>query len=348
MPSDSNKPINDTIAPLTIGVLLSEAKLIAQGGMAEIYSAFQPSLDRPIVIKKLKIELSTNPDAVMRFRREAKALASVLHQNVAHVYDYVERAEEPYILMEFIDGLDLSTVIERVGHLPANIAAAVMLGVAKGVGYMHTHNLIHRDIKPSNIRLTPRGEVKVMDFGIVMDLDAKNLTRPGLLVGSPSYLSPEQVLGDPIGPKADIFLMGICLYETVTGTRPFKEEERKTVFQNIRDVNYISAKKMQPTLPAALNRIVDKCLQKNPKDRYRSSKEFILDLEKFLGTNSRRTEDLLLEYLDEEALLKPLVPYERSDEAKPAAFKYGKKIAFFTAFVLVAFGCGYFIARLLR
>src|SRR5690606_26688517 len=162
----------------------------------------QVSLDRYIVIKKLKDEMLTNSETMERFRREAKALASVLHQNVAHVYDYVENGLESYILMEYIEGIDVSSLVAKVGHVPGDIAACILLGVARGVSYIHAHHLIHRDIKPSNIRLTPRGEVKLMDFGIVMDIDNQGLTRPGLMVGSPSYLSPEQVLGDSITPKA--------------------------------------------------------------------------------------------------------------------------------------------------
>src|SRR5690606_33721280 len=151
--------------------------------------------------KKLKEELRDNPEILERFRREALSLATVLHQNVAHVYDLVETDGEPYLLVEYIEGIDLSTIIEKVGNLPPDIAIATLLGVAKGVSYIHNHNLIHRDIKPSNIRITTRGEVKLMDFGIVMVIENESLTRPGTMVGSPSYLSPEQVLGENITPK---------------------------------------------------------------------------------------------------------------------------------------------------
>ena len=294
---------------------LEDVKCIAKGGMSNIFRARQPALDRYIVVKKLKDELVSNNEMVERFRREARALASVLHQNIAHVYDFVEATRESYIVMEYIEGLDLSTIVEKVGHLPPRLAAGILLGVARGVGYIHGHNLIHRDIKPSNIRITNRGGVKLMDFGIVMDVDNHGLTRPGMMVGSPNYLSPEQVLGDSISPRADLFLMGIVFYEMLTGTRPFKEENGETVFQRIREAKYIPAREMQSQVPAALDKIVRRMLQKNPDKRYASVKELIYDLELFLGPNqASHTEDLILQYLDEEALLTPSVSYSPVDE----------------------------------
>jgi serine/threonine protein kinase len=301
---------------------LDEVKCIAKGGMAYIFRARQPSLERYIVVKKLKDEYMGNPEMLERFRREARSLASVLHQNVAHVYDFVDGNRESYIVMEYIDGIDLSTIVSKVGNIPARVAAAILLGVARGVSYIHAHNLVHRDIKPSNIRITNRGLVKLMDFGIVMDIDNASLTRPGMMVGSPSYLSPEQVLADPITPRSDLFLLGIVLYEMLTGTRPFKEENGETVFQRIRTADYIPVREMQSSAPSALERIVRKCLQKDPERRYPSVRELIADLEKFLGPRtSSRSEDVILEYLDGEALLNAGVPFESVAEESQMSWK---------------------------
>lgn len=289
---------------------IEEVRLIATGGMSEIFRAKQPSLNRYIVIKRLKQNLLSDAGVVERFRREARALASLLHQNIAHVYDFVEGTRESFILMEFIEGVDLSGAIERVGSLPTEVAASIMLGVAKGVNYIHSRNLIHRDIKPHNIRLSTRGEVKLMDFGIVMDLQVESLTRPGVMVGSPHYLSPEQVLGDRITPAADQFLLGIVLYEMLTGTRPFKDENNETVFQRIRETRYIPARRMNPKIPGELATIVKTLLQKRPEDRYESVRDLISALEKFLGSGlAVRSEDIILEFLDREAILAPSVTY---------------------------------------
>lgn len=297
---------------------IDEVKCIAKGGMSYIFRARQPSLGRFIVVKRLKDELIGNAEMMERFKREARALASVLHQNVAHVYDFVDDPREPFIVMEYIEGIDLSTIIEKMGNLPPLIAASLLLGVVRGTSFIHTHNLIHRDIKPSNIRITNRGTVKLMDFGIVMDTENQSLTRPGMMVGSPQYLSPEQVLGDPLTPRADIFLLGIVLYEMVTGARPFKEEAGETVFQRIREAKYVPARVMQPALPRALDKMITRCLAKRPEHRYASGQELLRDLERFLGAQrSSHSEDYILKFLDEEALLTPAIEYRTFEDADP-------------------------------
>lgn len=326
---------------------LIEVKIIATGGMSQIFRARQPALDRYIVVKKLKEELLAQPETLERFRREAKALASVLHQNVAHVYDFVENGRESYILMEYIDGIDVSQLVEKVGHLPPPVAAAILLGIAKGVSYLHAHHLIHRDIKPSNIRLTTRGEVKLMDFGIVMNIENEGLTRPGMMVGSPSYLSPEQVLGDAISPKADLFLLGICFYEMLTGSRPFKEERGETVFQRIRESKYVPPREMVSSIPPALDKIVRRLLQKDPERRYESVKGVIRDLERYLGPDkSNHTEDLLLKFLDEEALLSPAIAYQEIDSTT-GSWKPWASVAVATAILglLLGFAAGMTYAK---
>jgi len=327
---------------------LEDIKIIATGGMSQIFRARQPGLDRYIAVKKLKEELLGNGEARERFRREARALASVLHQNIAHVYDFVEGTRESYILMEFIDGVDLSTVIAKVGHLPPTLAALILHGVAKGVSYIHTHRLIHRDIKPHNIRLNTRGEVKLMDFGIVVDIENDSLTRPGMMVGSPSYLSPEQVLGDAITPKADIFLLGISFYEMLTGTKPFREQAGETVFQRIREVRYTPARDAQHGIPTVLDRIIDRCLEKEPSRRYDSVKNLILDLEEFLGPQlSAHGESHILKFLDDEALLTPSIPLGQDAEFTRKHFRPAlwATIAGLLAAVGLAFWGGYHFGR---
>jgi serine/threonine-protein kinase len=328
---------------------LQAMEKIASGGMAHVFRAHQPHLDRYIAVKKLKAELTTNSEVLERFRREAKSLASVLHQNVAHVYDYVETSDEAYIVMEYIDGIDLSQIILKLGSIPPAIAATILLGVANGVQHIHTHHLIHRDIKPSNIRITNRGAVKLMDFGIVMDVDKESLTRPGTMVGSPHYLSPEQVLGDTLSPQSDIFLMGIVLYEMLTGTRPFKEEEGETVYQRIREVEYTPISKMSRHIPSSLQKIVKRCLQKNPVSRYENMKGLIRDLENFLGERSRFTsEDILLSFLEEEALLKPQINYNVVSYQKSISVqkKWIKKIAIPILILGIGMALGYLFSRL--
>jgi len=288
---------------------LEKVELIATGGMAQIFRAWQPSLERYVVIKKLKDEFLVQEETLERFRREAKALASVLHENVAHVYDFVD-GREPYLLMEFIDGSD---VILKLGNIPAEVAACILLGVAKGTSFIHSRDLVHRDIKPSNVRITTRGEVKLMDFGIALDLShTEGLTRPGLMVGSPSYLSPEQILGDPVSAQSDIFLLGVTLYEMLTGSKPFKDSGGKSIFQKIREASYIPVKEMNKTVPRALEKIVGRCLKARPEDRYSSVRNLVSDLEDFLGpAQAGHPDEIVLRFLDQEAILTPAIDYHR-------------------------------------
>jgi serine/threonine protein kinase len=184
-----------------------------------------------------------------------------------------------------------------------------------------------------------------MDFGIVMDIENTSLTRPGMMVGSPSYLSPEQVLGDPITPAADIFLMGITFYEMLTGTRPFKEAEKETVFQRIRETKYIPARKMNSAIPKKLDQIIEKCLRKNPTDRYTDVRSLISDLENYLGPQkSQHTSDIILKYLDHEALLNPSIQYSDLTEEQGMLKKLPWRVVGISVLaLLLGIGIGYLI-----
>jgi serine/threonine-protein kinase len=325
---------------------LENIQPVAAGGMANVFKARQPQLNRFVAVKSLKPHLLENSETRERFRREAKALASVLHQNVAHVYGFYETEKDAFIFMEFIEGIDLSLAIQKVGALPIDPACAIFLGICRGVSYIHNHHLIHRDIKPSNIRLTPRGEVKLMDFGIVMDTESNALTRPGMMVGSPGYLSPEQVIGDPLSYQSDIFLLGICFYEMLTGTRPFNDEGNKTVFQKIRDCDFIPADEMNKSIPRRLTKIIDKCLEKDPRDRFASVSEIVVEIENLMGENSKRTQDILLKYFDDESLLVPAIPYsDKPIKSQWSGFERLKPWLWVGSFLILGFGVGYFIGQ---
>jgi serine/threonine protein kinase len=327
---------------------LEKVELIAAGGMAQIFRAWQPSLERYVVIKKLKDEFLMQDETLERFRREARALASVLHENIAHVYDFVD-AREPYLLMEFIDGVDVSDVITKLGNIPGEVAACILLGVAKGASFIHSRELVHRDIKPSNIRLTTRGEVKLMDFGIALNLNPENegLTRPGLMVGSPSYLSPEQILGDAVSAQSDIFLLGVTLYEMLTGAKPFKDSSGKSIFQKIREASFVPVREMNRTVSPKLEKIVKRCLMARPEDRYESVRKLISDLEDFLGPEQAgHPEEILLRFLDQEAILTPAIDYHRKKPAPEKKAPFNVMLAvMFAVGLLVGVGGGLWWGR---
>jgi serine/threonine-protein kinase len=244
---------------------------VAVGGMAEVYLGRQKSLGRPVAIKRIRPEFRTNKDLLERFRREAKISGELLHQNLGHVYDYRSVGSEAYIVMEYIDGFDLAEILERVKSLPIDVALMVALRILWGLEYVHSHGMVHRDLKPDNVRISTRGEVKIMDFGITLDPSEANLTMPGVLIGSPHYLSPEQVTGDRLDGRADLFSFGITLYEMVTGKKPFFETQTESVYSRIKKGDFIPPQNIRPEIPPFITHLIQSCLQVSPARRPESA-----------------------------------------------------------------------------
>ncbi len=252
---------------------------IGEGGMAFIYKAVQPSLKRTVVIKKLK---DPNREIINRFKKEALLSASFHHENLVAIYDFIYTNRNYYLVMEHVDGEDLQTIIEHLAPIPPQIAMLIAMGIARGLEYTHTRNIIHRDIKPSNILISYDGNVKIIDFGIARDDLSTRLTLTGMIVGTPAYMSPEQANGDVLTNKSDLFSLGVLLYEMVTGIKPFEGTNQSEVLSKIIRGKYINPQRINPNIPYRLKRIIKKCLQHNPAHRYQSATELINDLERAL------------------------------------------------------------------
>ncbi len=194
---------------------------LGRGGMGVIYLGWQPALERRVVLKALRRGVVDDPKLEERFRREAQAAASVQHQNVVAVYDYFEWRGEPYIAQEYVDGVDLSTVPQSAGRLPPRVAALIALELVRGLEEIHVYGIVHRDLKPSNILLGKRGQAKIADFGIALDGTGPALTKTGLALGTPQYMSPEQLLGERVDGRTDLFALGALLYEMLVARAPF-------------------------------------------------------------------------------------------------------------------------------
>ena len=260
---------------------------IGSGGMAVVYKAEQPALNRLVAIKELRKELATDLSLVTRFEREAKSVAALAHQNIVHIYDFLSRANSMYIVMEFVEGIDVYDLIGRVGRLPPEIAAIIALQAARALEYAHYRGVVHRDFKPSNLMITKQGEVKLMDFGIARDIANDDLTRPGTAIGTPAYMSPEQIMGERVDFRSDIFSFGIVLYQMLTGKKPFIEDDSKSVMQRILNEPYVRPRKLYPDIPWRLQRIVKKCLNKDPNKRYRTTEHLRRDLESYVASTVR-------------------------------------------------------------
>jgi serine/threonine-protein kinase len=255
---------------------------IGVGGMAVVYKAVQNSLNRPVALKELKEEFANDPQLVARFIREATSLAALQHENIVHIYDFVKEDGSYKMVMEFVEGIDLFDLLEKVHHLPPAVGGVIGLGVANALEYAHYRGIIHRDIKPSNIIISRKGEVKLMDFGIARDENLGDLTRPGTSLGTPAYMSPEQVMGVKIDFRSDLFSFGIVLYQMLTGSKPFSEGGGKSIMHKILNAEFIRPRRINPNIPRTLERIILKCLAKEPVDRYRSTGDLRRELESYV------------------------------------------------------------------
>jgi serine/threonine-protein kinase len=260
---------------------------IGSGGMAVVYKAEQPSLGRLVAIKELRTELANDESIIARFEREAMAMAALGHQNIAHVYDFVQRASSMYIVMEYVEGIDLYTLLKRTERLPADIAAIVSLQAANALTYAHYRGVIHRDLKPSNLMITKEGDLKLMDFGIARDESQADLTLPGQALGTPAYMSPEQILGEKIDFRSDIFSFGIVMYQMLTGLKPFVEDETIGVMHRIINKPYRPPRSVYPDIPWRLQRIVKRCMQKRPDDRFQDTEDLRHALEGYVSKRVR-------------------------------------------------------------
>ncbi|MBK7077806.1 MAG: serine/threonine protein kinase [Myxococcales bacterium] len=256
---------------------------VASGGMAVVYRAIHDTLGRTVAIKALKTAAALEEHIATRFEREAKSLANLQHENIISVYDFHREHGALFIVMEYVSGIDLYDLLERSGRLPFDLAAIVALQVARALDYIHYRGIVHRDIKPANIMLARQGGVKLMDFGIARDKSFEDLTEAGTGIGTPAYMSPEQILGDKLDARSDLFSLGIVLYQMLTGGKPFIEDEQRSVMHKIRLERHPRVRKLNPDIPRELERIVDKCLEKQPRDRWQSAQQVVMALERFLA-----------------------------------------------------------------
>ncbi len=277
--------------------LIGNFKIISkfgEGGMANIYKAAQPSLKRTVVLKQLK---DPNREIINRFKNEALLSASFHHENLVTIYDFLNINRNYYLIMEFVDGEDLRTIIDHAAPLPVYTAALIALGIARGLEYTHSKGTIHRDVKPSNVLVSHDGEVKIIDFGIAKDDVSTKLTMTGMIVGTPAYMAPEQANGDPLSAQSDVFSLGILLYEMLTGMKPFLGENNTEILARIVRNKYVAPERLNPAIPVALRKIIKKTLRKDPVRRYQNCTELIRDLEKAIPWQLRSKKKRLIAHM---------------------------------------------------
>lgn len=241
---------------------------IGRGGMAVVYKAYHPALERHVAIKVLPRELSFDASFVERFQREARAAGSLNHPHIVTVHDVGRADDSHFIVMEFVDGPSLTELLERRGSLPSSQATSIVAHIASALDYAHARGFIHRDIKPGNILITVDGNAKLTDFGIVRPSEGTRLTQTGSLLGTPAYMSPEQARGGTIRPATDIYSLGIVTYELLSGAVPFSGGTVAVLHAHLYDPPDLRV------LPGAAQPVVGKALAKDPQARYRTAGAF--------------------------------------------------------------------------
>ena len=253
---------------------------IGQGGMAEVYRAFDPALDRQVAVKVLLPPFDRDAGFVARFRREAQAAGRLNHPNIVGVYDAGSVDETQYIVMEYIEGRTLASFLADGGKPTPRQAVELTLKVAAALQVAHAHGIVHRDIKPANIMVTRDGEVKVMDFGIARLQTDATAPQTSSVIGTPAYFSPEQAQGQPVDERSDIYSLGCVLYELLCHRQPFTGDTPVAIAYKQVNENPVPPSQVNPAVPPVLDAVVMKCMAKNPANRYATAHELMADLER--------------------------------------------------------------------
>jgi serine/threonine-protein kinase len=261
--------------------LLSE---LGQGAMGVVYKAIDPLIDRTVAIKTINLNLSKDElaDFEERFNREARSAGRLSHPNIVTIYDVGRADHVAYMAMEYLEGRELKDIIASGETLPLDRIVEITAQIADGLAFAHDNGVIHRDIKPANIMVLSNGCVKITDFGIAK-MSSGSRTQVGIVLGSPKYMSPEQVVGKPVDGRSDIFSLGTVLYELLAGRPAFGggENTLATIMYRILNETPVLPGKINPTVPGSLDYIVSKALAKEPENRYQSAREMACDLRNY-------------------------------------------------------------------
>src|ERR671917_553218 len=270
-----------------IGTLIGERfrldEKVGSGGMSSVYRAFDPTLERHVAIKLMHRDISSDPDQLERFRREARAVAQLNHPHVVTVIDAGEDDGNPYIVFEYVEGETLKDRIRRLGRLPVSEAVAYAIEIGRALEAAHASKLVHRDVKPQNVLIDQDGRAKVTDFGIARSLEADGLTMTGRVLGTTDYVAPEQALGDPVTEQSDIYSLGIVLYEMLTGDVPFKADTQVAVaMKHVREP-LPNIQVRRPEVSSTLAAVVERATAKETNNRYETVDDMVHDLEQALA-----------------------------------------------------------------
>jgi serine/threonine-protein kinase len=266
-------------------------RLLGRGGMSAVWLARDDVLDRDVAVKMLHIRRLESAEAVERFEREARTLASLAHPGIVMVIDRGDDHGRPFIVFEYVRGRDLRERIAEEGRLPLADALAITGQVADALEYAHQRGVIHRDVKPANVLLTTEGQAKLTDFGIARVLEAPDLTLAGRVLGTGDYLAPEQAAGEVIDARADVYALGVLLYHALTGEVPFHADSYIETARLHANAPIPNVREARPDLPAQIDAILQRALAKRPEDRYADCGELRDELQALAAAHTSDEED---------------------------------------------------------
>ncbi len=294
---------------------------LGKGGMGKVYRVEDTELKQEIAIKLIRPEIAKDKNTIERFRNELRTARNIRHKNVCGMFDLGEAQGEYFITMEYIRGEDLKNLIRKMGQLSTGQAITIANQVCDGLAEAHRSGIVHRDLKPQNIMIDTAGNARIMDFGIARSLEGKGITGAGVMIGTPEYMSPEQVEGKELDERTDIYSMGIIMFEMVTGRVPFEGDTPFTVGVKQKSETPQNPKDVNPQIPDDLNAVILKCLEKEKEKRYQNVKELhteLLNIQKGMPTTER------------------VIPERKPLTSKEITVQFSLKKAFIPALIVLA------------